>query len=185
MTKKIFFILIVLFFLFNHNTSFASFPTDAINYSLDVDNGTTGTFLTPNDNIITILQASLFCSSQKDFHLKSSSGIIILDSENNNNIVLPMLLKIPAGDSILWDKPLNPDKCFFHIVYVDYDISIGGITTTNNTEFTAGDLVIGLFLLIIILLILVYFLRSAINSVPVVRHFQGNNSQDGKEFYDI
>jgi hypothetical protein len=65
------------------------------------------------------------------------------------------------------------------VTYTDYDIS------TADNIFTKGDFVISFFLLIIIFLILVYFIRSAINSVGVTRKYQGNNSPDGKEFYEI
>jgi len=70
-------------------------------------------------------------------------------------------------------------------------ITDGQTCTINGNEpfitpfFNAGDVVISLFLFIIIILMFIQFLKSGINSVKVVREFQGNNSQDGKEFYKI
>ena len=51
--------------------------------------------------------------------------------------------------------------------------------------FNAGDVLVSLFLFIIIILILIHFLKSGINSVDVLRKYQGNNSPDGKEFYKL
>lgn len=51
--------------------------------------------------------------------------------------------------------------------------------------FNSGDLMISLFLFIIMILMLIQFLKSGINSVDVVRKYQGNNSPDGKEFYKL
>lgn len=50
---------------------------------------------------------------------------------------------------------------------------------------SSGEMLISFFLLILIILKLIEFLKSAISSVEVVRNYQGNNSPDGKEFYKI
>jgi len=67
----------------------------------------------------------------------------------------------------------------------------GQTCTINGDEplitpfFNSGDIVISLFLFIIIILMLIRFLKKGINSVEVLRHYQGNNSPDGKEFYKL
>jgi uncharacterized membrane protein len=51
--------------------------------------------------------------------------------------------------------------------------------------FSAGDIVISIFLLILIIFELIKFLSKGLSTQKVVRNYQGNNSPDGKEFYKI
>jgi len=51
--------------------------------------------------------------------------------------------------------------------------------------FSSGDIMVSVLLFIIIILILIKFLKSGINTVSIIREYQGNNSPDGKEFYKI
>ena len=61
----------------------------------------------------------------------------------------------------------------------------------TNTEplftpnFSSGDIMISILLLILLLLQMVKFLRYSIKATKVIREYQGNNSPDGKEFYNI
>jgi hypothetical protein len=67
----------------------------------------------------------------------------------------------------------------------------GQTCTINSAEpfvtpfFSSGEILIALFLFILILLQLVKILAKGINSVSIIREFQGNNSPDGKEKYKI
>jgi len=51
--------------------------------------------------------------------------------------------------------------------------------------FSSGDIMISILLLLLFFIELVKLLRFSINKTKVVRHYQGNNSPDGKEFYQI
>lgn len=51
--------------------------------------------------------------------------------------------------------------------------------------FSSGDIMISVLLLLLVLFELVKFLRAGISSVKIIRKYQGNNSPDGKEFYNI
>ena len=51
--------------------------------------------------------------------------------------------------------------------------------------FSSGDIMISVLLLILIVIELIKLLRGGLNSVSVIRKYQGNNSPDGKEFYEL
>jgi len=51
--------------------------------------------------------------------------------------------------------------------------------------FSAGDIVISVFLFILIFFEMVKFLKKAFSTQKVIRKYQGNNSPDGKEFYKL
>ena len=51
--------------------------------------------------------------------------------------------------------------------------------------FSSGEILMSIFLFILILLEMVKLLKAGIGSVKVVREFNGNNSPDGKEKYQI
>ena len=59
------------------------------------------------------------------------------------------------------------------------------ITPVLNGNFSSGDMMICILLLVLIIIKLVELLRTGLSSVKIIREFQGNNSQDGKEFYKI
>lgn len=63
--------------------------------------------------------------------------------------------------------------------------------TINNIEpfftpnFSSGEIVISIFLLILILLQLITLIRDSFKNIKISRRFMGNNTQNGKEFYEI
>jgi hypothetical protein len=67
----------------------------------------------------------------------------------------------------------------------------GQICTLENTEhlfspiFSSGDIMINILLLLLVVFEMVKFVRQAISKTPTHREYQGNNSPDGKEFYQI
>lgn len=65
------------------------------------------------------------------------------------------------------------------------------ICTINNSEpfftpfFSSGDIMISILLLLLFLVELIKLLRFSISKQKIIREYQGNNSPDGKEFYEI
>lgn len=51
--------------------------------------------------------------------------------------------------------------------------------------FSSGDIMISILIFLLLVFELVKFLRAGISSVELKRKYQGNNSPDGKEFYDL
>jgi len=68
---------------------------------------------------------------------------------------------------------------------VDNTCTIQNINPTFTPFFTSGDIMISILLLILVVLKLIELLRGAISKVILHRRYQGNNSPDGKEFYEI
>lgn len=182
-TKKIFFISTILFlFSVFYNTTYANiFPTNAISLVYPIQGSQTITVsstMTPK----TILAVQMMQSNvASDTILKCGTTDIFY----NKATTTPQVLMNKICSNTLTISKTGNDLAYVYITYVDYDIS--GVTSTIplNPDFSSGDLVNAFFSFLIIIFILIYFLRSAINSVPVVRRYQGNNSPDGKEFYDI
>lgn len=51
--------------------------------------------------------------------------------------------------------------------------------------FSSGEVLISLFLFILIILEIIKLVIKATGSVTVIKKLQGNNTQDGKEFYNL
>lgn len=68
---------------------------------------------------------------------------------------------------------------------------IDNTCTLSNSDpiftpfFSSGDIMISILLLLLLLIELIKLLRSAISKQKVIREYQGNNSPDGKEFYNL
>lgn len=67
----------------------------------------------------------------------------------------------------------------------------GNTCTIQNIDpiltpyFSSGDIMISILLLLLFLIELIKLLRFSIGKIKVTREYQGNNSQEGKEFYQI
>jgi hypothetical protein len=184
-TKTILFLI-----LFFPLATFA-FPNDAKTAMVAPTSGTSGTFLASVSNPRTILAIYQICEQANNNYIRiGTSGTNYLLASNKNSIVEKEIsFVVGASTPIDWVKQTAGDKCNFTIVYTDYDLSLVGTGTgsvvVDPTTFTYGDLMISLLLFILLIFALVAFLRGAISSVAVSRKYQGNNSPDGKEFYDI
>lgn len=66
-------------------------------------------------------------------------------------------------------------------------VSVGTSTdcTISQAYFTSGEMFISLLLLILIILKMFEIVRGGIFTIQQKRIFTGNNSQMGKEHYDI
>lgn len=183
MKKKKIIFFIILLSLFISNKVFAGvFPDNAITIPITVSGSATTTVVnttTPK----TILGVQMQQSNQASQTVVrcGTTGIVY----NYATSTSQMLLSYLCNGTINILKTGNDDA---HVVitYVNYDLAGGYAgSVIMNSNFTSGELMISTLLFLLLMLFLIYFLRSAINSVKIVRHYQGNNSPDGKEFYDV
>ena len=97
---------------------------------------------------------------------------------------LDLKVNIACNTSIYFVQNASGElSSFYTINYINGTDLSGGIISDPN--FSAGEMMIAILLFLILILILIYFLRSGLNSQKVVKQLQGNNTIEGKEFYDI
>lgn len=181
-TKKFLYILtIILLFGFCSFANADVFPVNAISLVYPIQ-GAQNIIISDTTTTKTVLAVQIMQTNvSSDTEVRCGDNIIFYNKATTTPQVL--MSKICA-DTLSIVKTGN-DLAYVYITYVNYDIS--GVTSDIplNPDFSSGDMVNALFSFLIIILILIYFLQKAISSVPVVRHYTGNNSPDGKEDYKI
>lgn len=188
---KKFFSIFVLFFLIFPSVIFAgdSFPSDSL--SLRKENNTASDnfnqlWLSNSDNHTRTL---LYFSSQ---NRSSTSARVKIYCGNGGEVMYDDMITAQYSfdrfSRYKCDKAIyidSPRYTFVTAIYVDYDITIGGSgEPTLINDFTGGDLIISTFLLILIFLKLLEFIKNAFVRVPLLKDFQVNTS-DGKERHKI
>jgi hypothetical protein len=122
-------------FLFLVALPVGAFPNDAKTVFIDAHSGISGDILTSVSYVRTILNVSSNCDSGKDAHILAD-GLLILDSEGvtliNKDVSTPLL----ANDDLTWTKPLTNDRCFFTVVYTDYNLASSTSGVYNDTYGT-------------------------------------------------
>jgi len=172
-TKKIFLYSFAILFLFSFfsKTYASEFPNDAktVRVANETSQDQTNVSILPTGTY-TILNIIINSKDNRANEVKCGTTTLMLErgSALFFNQEMATLCENKAVTANLYRTSS------ISIVYVDYNLALRPENFLTN-----------FFLLIIIFLILVYFLRSAISSVGVTRKYQGNNSPDGKEFYQL
>lgn len=182
-TKKLFFTFILFISLFISQRAFAGVFPDNAKTNINTVAGGGNTIVVNTTTPKTILGVQIVQQNT------ASDTIVRCGTENvvfNYATTLPMFFLSYVCNGTINIQKTGNDTAHTIITWVDYDLT-GGYAgdIIMSTNFTSGELMISTLLFLILILILIYFLRSAINSVRVNRRFQGNNSPDGKEFYEL